>query len=103
MVLGIRVGTFFQEELNKVEVGHDARVASILQGRFAAWQRYSIVVEKLTDLLVLLPPIYLLTSLGTIQGGQANSAVMELKIRRCFSSADDAAPEHDCCWIRVWG
>ena len=38
-------------------------------------------VEMLADLLVLLPPIYLLTSLGTIQGGLACSAVLELEIR----------------------
>jgi hypothetical protein len=55
-------------------------------------------VEKLADLLVLLPPIFPLTSLGTIQGGLACSAVLELEIRRCFGSAEDAAPDHDCCW-----
>jgi hypothetical protein len=60
-------------------------------------------VEKLADLLVLLPPIYLLTSLGTIQGGLACSAVLELEIWRCLGSTNDAAPEHDCCWgvVRV--
>jgi hypothetical protein len=55
-------------------------------------------VEKLADLLVLLPPIFLLTSLGTIQGGLACSTVLELEIRRCFGSADDAALGHDYCW-----
>jgi hypothetical protein len=55
-------------------------------------------VEELADFLVL-PPILPLTSLGTIQGGLAYSAVLELEIRRFFGSADDAAPEgHDCCW-----
>jgi hypothetical protein len=58
-------------------------------------------VEKLADLLVLLPPIYLLTSRGTIQGGLAYRAVLELEIRRLVGSTDDAAPEHDCCW-RDW-
>jgi hypothetical protein len=54
-------------------------------------------VEKLADFLVLLLPIFSLTSLGTIQGGLALSAVLELEIRRCHGSTDDAAPEHDCC------
>jgi hypothetical protein len=58
-------------------------------------------VEKLADFLVLLPPIYRLTSLGTIQSGLACSAVLELEIRRFFGCADDAAPEHDCCWSGV--
>jgi hypothetical protein len=40
-------------------------------------------VEKLADWFVLLPPIYFLTSLGTIPGGLACSAVLELEIRRC--------------------
>jgi hypothetical protein len=56
-------------------------------------------VEKLADFLVLLPPILLLTSLGTIQGGLAYSAVLELEIRRRSDFADYAAPEHDCCWV----
>jgi hypothetical protein len=38
-------------------------------------------VEKLADLPVLLPPIYLLTSMGTIHGGTALSAVLELDTR----------------------
>ena len=58
-------------------------------------------VEKLADFLVLLPPIFPLTSLGTIQGGLAYSAVLELEIWRCYGSTDDAAPEHDCCLIGV--
>ena len=54
-------------------------------------------VEKLADWFVLLLPVYLLTNLGTVQGGLACSAVLELENRRCFDSADDAAPEgHDC-------
>jgi hypothetical protein len=57
-------------------------------------------VEKLADLLVL-PPIFLLTSLGTIQGGLAYCAVLKLEIRRCFNSAEDATPEHDCYWSRM--
>jgi hypothetical protein len=56
--------------------------------------------EKLADLLVL-PPIFPLTNLRTIQGGLAYSAVLELHIRRCSDFANDAAPEHDCCWVRV--
>jgi hypothetical protein len=55
-------------------------------------------VERLADLLVL-PPIFLLTSPGAISGGLAYSAV---EIGRCFSFAVGAAPEgHDCCW-RYW-
>jgi hypothetical protein len=54
-------------------------------------------VEKLADKLVLpLLPIDLLTSLGTIQGGLAGSAVPELEIRRCYGATDDAALGHDC-------
>jgi hypothetical protein len=44
MVLGIWVGTCFQEELNKVEVGHVARVACMMQWRSALWDRYSVEV-----------------------------------------------------------
>jgi hypothetical protein len=58
-------------------------------------------VEKLAEFLVLLTPIFLLTNFGTIQGGLASRTVLELEIRRCFDLADDAAPEHDCCWSRV--
>jgi hypothetical protein len=58
-------------------------------------------VEKLADLLVLLLPIFPLTSPGTIYGGLTCSAVMELEIRRCYGATDDAAPEHDCCWCGV--
>jgi hypothetical protein len=50
---------------------------------------------------LLLPPIYLHTSLGTIHDGLALSAVVELDIRRCYSSAGDAAPEHESCWSEV--
>ena len=56
-------------------------------------------VEKLADLLVLLLPILPLTSLGTIHGRLACSAVQELEIQRFFDSTDDAAPEYDCCRI----
>jgi hypothetical protein len=54
-------------------------------------------IEKLADLFVLalLPPIFPLTSLGTIQSGLACSAVLELEIRQFFGCADDATPEHD--------
>jgi hypothetical protein len=38
-------------------------------------------VEKLAELLVLFLPIFLLVSPGTIQGGLALSAVLELDIR----------------------
>jgi hypothetical protein len=55
-------------------------------------------VEKLADLFVLLPPIFPLTSLGTIQGGLACCAVLELEIWRCFGSAGNADHGHDCCW-----
>jgi hypothetical protein len=53
-------------------------------------------VEKLAYMLVLLlPPIDLLASLGTIQGRLACSAVLELEIRRCYGATDDAALRHD--------
>jgi hypothetical protein len=42
-------------------------------------------IKKLADLFVLLLPIFLLTSLGTIQGGLAYSTVLELEIRQFFS------------------
>ena len=54
-------------------------------------------VEKRADLLVLLLPIYSLTSPGTIDGGLACITVLELKSRRIYGFADDAAPGHDCC------
>jgi hypothetical protein len=38
-------------------------------------------VEKLADFLVLRLPIFLLTSNGTIRGGLAYTAVLELDIR----------------------
>jgi hypothetical protein len=50
-------------------------------------------VEKLAEFLVLFP-IFLLTSLGTIQGGLAYRAV---QLRRWYGSADGAALGHDCC------
>jgi hypothetical protein len=49
----------------------------------------------------VLLPIFLLTFPGTIRGGLAYRAVLDLEIRRCYSFADDAAIGHDCCWIRV--
>jgi hypothetical protein len=56
-------------------------------------------VEKLADFLVLvLPPIFSLTILGTIQCGLAYSAVLELNIRRCFGSTDVAVHDHDDAW-----
>jgi hypothetical protein len=58
-------------------------------------------VEKLADLLVLLLPIFPLTSPGTIHSGLARSTVLEHDIRRCYSVAYDAALRHDCCWSRV--
>jgi hypothetical protein len=39
------------------------------------------LVEKLADFLVPLLPIFPLTSPGTIQGGLALSAVLELELR----------------------
>jgi hypothetical protein len=38
-------------------------------------------IEDSADFLVLLLPICLLTILGTVQGGLASSAVLELEIR----------------------
>jgi hypothetical protein len=58
-------------------------------------------VEKLAEFLVLLTPIFLLTSLGTIQGGLASRTELEMEIRRCYRFAAGAAPEHDCLWIEV--
>ena len=58
-------------------------------------------IEMLADSLVLLLPIFPLTSLGTIHGGLALRAVLELELRRCHGSADDAALRHDYCWRRV--
>jgi hypothetical protein len=55
-------------------------------------------VEKLAHFLVLLPPIFPLTVPGTIQGGLACGAVLELDIWRCEGFAADATPEHDCWW-----
>jgi hypothetical protein len=54
-------------------------------------------VEKLADFLMLLLPIFPLTSLGTIQGGLATSAVLELEIRRRYGATVDAALDHHCC------
>jgi hypothetical protein len=54
-------------------------------------------VDKLADLLVLLLPIFLLTSPGTIQGGLASRAVLEPVIWRCYGLAVDAAHGHDSC------
>jgi hypothetical protein len=54
-------------------------------------------VEKLADFLVPRLPIYPLTSSGTIHGGLASSAVLDLKIRRCYGATDGAAVGHDCC------
>jgi hypothetical protein len=44
---------------------------------------------KLADLLVFLP-VFPLTILGTIQGGLASSATLELEIRRCYGAAGGA-------------
>jgi hypothetical protein len=54
-------------------------------------------IEKLANFLVPLRPICPLTSLGTVQGGIAYSAVLEQEIRRCYGLADDAVLGHDCC------
>jgi hypothetical protein len=56
-------------------------------------------VEKLADFLVLLLPIFLLTSPGAIQSGLASTAVLDADIRRCYGATDDAAPGHDCCML----
>jgi hypothetical protein len=58
-------------------------------------------VEQLADFLVLLLPIYSLTSPGTIAGGLACIAELELENWRSYGSTDDAALGHDCCWSRV--
>jgi hypothetical protein len=52
-------------------------------------------VEKLADLLVLLLPIFPLTSPGTVQGGLASSAVLQHDIRRRYGATDDATLGHD--------
>jgi hypothetical protein len=52
-------------------------------------------VQKFANSLVLLLPIYPLTSPGTVQGGLASSAVLELELRRCYGAADDTALGHD--------
>jgi hypothetical protein len=52
-------------------------------------------VEKLADFRMVILPIFSLTSLGTIRGGLASSAVQQLEIRRCSGSTVSAAPEHD--------
>jgi hypothetical protein len=44
MVPGIWIGTFSQQELNKVEVGHGVRIACLVQGRSVLWGRYSVDV-----------------------------------------------------------
>jgi hypothetical protein len=44
MVLGIWIGTAFQEEFNKVEFGHGAPVACMVQGRCALWDRFKFDV-----------------------------------------------------------
>jgi hypothetical protein len=54
-------------------------------------------VEKLADFLVLLLPIFPLTSLGTIRCGLAYIAVPELEIWRLYGAANDAALGHDRC------
>jgi hypothetical protein len=45
MVLGIWIGTFFQEELNKVEIGDVARRACIVQRCSTVWDRYSLDIR----------------------------------------------------------
>jgi hypothetical protein len=52
-------------------------------------------VEELADSPVLILPIFPLTSPGTIHGGLALIAVLELDIRRCYGATDDAALGHD--------
>jgi hypothetical protein len=54
-------------------------------------------VEKVADFLVPRPPIFLLTSRGTIHGGVAFIAVPDMGTRRCYGVAHDAAARgHDC-------
>jgi nitrate reductase NapE component len=52
-------------------------------------------VEKLADFLVLRFPIFPLASLGTIRGGLAYIAVLELEIRRLYGATNDTALGHD--------
>jgi hypothetical protein len=61
-------------------------------------------VEKLADLpVLLLLPLFSLTSPRTIQGGLASSTVLELdiQIRRRHGATDDAALGHDYCCSRI--
>jgi hypothetical protein len=58
-------------------------------------------VEKLADFLVLLRPIFLLTSPGAIQSGLASTAVLDHDTRRCYSATDDAGPGHDCYMLEL--
>jgi hypothetical protein len=52
-------------------------------------------IEKLAYFLVLILPIFPLTSPGAVQGRLALIAVLELEIRRCYDATDDAALGHD--------
>ena len=52
-------------------------------------------VDQLAELLVLRLPIFPLTSLGTIHGGLASSAVHQHDIQRCYGATDDADLGHD--------
>jgi hypothetical protein len=51
LLLGIRIGSFFfQEELNKIEVGLEAQIACTVQGRHAG-ESYSVDVGAVFDKL----------------------------------------------------
>jgi hypothetical protein len=51
MVLGIWIGTNFEEKLNKVKVGHSGRVTCSVQGRIAVWKSDSVDVGAVFDKL----------------------------------------------------
>jgi hypothetical protein len=49
IILDIGTGTIFQEELNKVQVGHHARVACNMQGRNTVWLRVEVGVGSVSE------------------------------------------------------
>jgi hypothetical protein len=51
-ILGIWIGAYFQEELNKVEAGHVALVACIVQRRYTVRDRYSVDIGALVNTYV---------------------------------------------------
>jgi hypothetical protein len=51
IVWGIWIGTFFQKELNQVEIGHDARGACNVQRYADVWDRDSVDIGDVFDKL----------------------------------------------------